>query len=146
MEITEEAVHHICKDLGSTGFRDVRKAISVKLQRPMEKNEQDLLQRLLVSEGIKHEVDNGSSNVIVCTAYSSDYTIGSVCSSINESYAERHSLPFRCNVLDYSEMLAKVHPKQHCTWYKIRMMLDIFNEKMLALEGGIGYLMWIDAG
>jgi hypothetical protein len=31
-----------------------------------------------------------SENILVCTAYSSDYTIGSLCELVNKEYANKH--------------------------------------------------------
>lgn len=42
----------------------------------------------LVNGTKEEEVESGS--ILVCTAYSSDYTIGRLCELVNEEYAHKH--------------------------------------------------------
>jgi hypothetical protein len=42
------------------------------------------------SKLMREEVELLSKNILVCTAYSSDYTIGSLCELVNEEYAKKH--------------------------------------------------------
>ncbi len=85
-------------------------------------------------------------NIEICTAYSTDYTIGHTCASVNRAYADRQGYTFSATVLDYREMLAEIAPRQHCTWYKVLVILGYLrNYEYLTTERGIRYIMWIDA-
>jgi len=86
-----------------------------------------------------------SCNVLMVTAYSDDYTIGSLCEKVNRCYAEKHSYEFLSEVLPLSAMSEAIAPKKHCTWYKIALLKKLFADVSYLESKQIQYIMWIDA-
>lgn len=94
------------------------------------------------SEGISR-----ATGTLVFTAYSSDYSIGGLCSHVNRRWAERHGYEFACTVLPYANMMAEIAPRKFLGWYKALMLNRLLTqESQTELRArNIGYLMWIDA-
>ena len=94
---------------------------------------------------------SGSKNLLrgedflVCTAYTSNYTIGTLCAPINESYCRKHGYRW---VLDgehtYDSMMSVIMPRANCSWYKILLLLRLM-EKALSDRDKVKYIMWIDS-
>lgn len=72
----------------------------------------------------QRDLEEGGSRdqILIYTAYSSDYTIGRLCEKVNHDYATKHGYKFVSIVVDYEEMIKEVSPKQHCTWYKMKVV------------------------
>jgi hypothetical protein len=64
-------------------------------------------------------------NILVCTAYSSDYTIGNLCEVVNREYANKQGYDFLSVTMPYEDMIAKIQPRQHCAWFKALLILNI---------------------
>jgi len=84
-------------------------------------------------------IDN--PNILIITAYSIDYTIGNLCEKVIRKYADYHQYHFISHILPYMDMLSKIHPKLHCTWYKILMINEYLNDN----NNKYDYILWIDA-
>ena len=82
------------------------------------------------------------SAVLLCTAYSSDYSIGGLCEAANRQYAERHGYQFESVVLPYADMLSAIAPRAHPTWYKVFLLRRCLSE---AAARGVAWIVWIDA-
>lgn len=76
--------------------------------------------------------------VCVCTAFTEDYSIGHICAYVNHKYATLHKYSFHCEIDSYDNMLNAIHPRTHCTWYKVKLLLKL-------LELDYDYILWIDA-
>jgi hypothetical protein len=85
------------------------------------------------------------TQVLLFTAYTTDYIVGNACSQVNRMYAERHGYEFHCDVLSYEDMLAAIAPRQFCGWYKVAMICRFLANKEALHRRKIGYIMWIDA-
>lgn len=98
------------------------------------------------AERVRTERDAGAtfspSSILLCTAYSSDYSIGRLCEAVNRQYAARHGYRFESVVLPYSEMLEAVAPRAHPTWYKVLLLRRLLSE---AAAQGVTWIMWLDA-
>lgn len=92
---------------------------------------------------------------IVCTAYTTNYTIGKLCSPVNMEYCHRHGYHWiEESDHEYESMLRIISPRTNCSWYKILMLKRLMN-RLLAEERieqlptvaarNVRYLMWIDA-
>lgn len=85
------------------------------------------------------------SNYLICTAYSTDYSIGSLCERVNYAYAKAHDYEFLSVVLPMDEISSIIHPKAHATWFKIHIILKVLEDINALRAKGIQYIMWIDA-
>ena len=65
---------------------------------------------------------------------------------MNRKYCERHGYKFLADVLAYEDMLRAIAPKQHCTWYKVKMAIEIMKQTEMLRANDVRYVMWIDAG
>lgn len=81
-------------------------------------------------------------SVLLCTAYSSDYSIGRLCEAVNRQYATHHGYRFESAVLPYSEMLDAIAPRAHPTWYKVLLLRRLLSESAVK---GVAWIMWLDA-
>lgn len=97
----------------------------------------------------------------VISAYSDNYTIGKLCAHINRLYCGTHGYEFLCHVLPQVDMEAVIAPRTHCTWYKVKLIIDILTAKLSdtslsntgtdatsgddCVEKGCEYLFWIDS-
>jgi len=87
----------------------------------------------------------GESKILMCTAYSTNYAIGNFCNKINEAYALKFGYEFVSIRKPLEQMIAQIYPKQHCTWYKIYLLLQLFQDLQSQQTQSIHYVMWIDA-
>ena len=139
----------------------VQEHISTKLQRKLTKQE-----RILISKEVKHilgqQKDTPSltpslthsqqsdsdtlvpSDILILMAYSSDYTIGSVCEAVNRHYATRHGYSFECVVQSYEDMLSVIAPRTHCTWYKVYLINSLLHSQGHS-HTQYKFILWIDA-
>ena len=90
----------------------------------------------------KEEV--GPSQILVVTSYTHNYTIGSVCSNINQQYCERHGYRFLEDVMPLAEMKALIKPRKFCGWHKIHLLLSLL-ERVKTNQDDVQYMVWIDA-
>eukprot|EP01063_Lacrimia_lanifica_P012058 TRINITY_DN18682_c0_g1_i2.p1 TRINITY_DN18682_c0_g1~~TRINITY_DN18682_c0_g1_i2.p1 ORF type:complete len:571 (+),score=186.66 TRINITY_DN18682_c0_g1_i2:51-1763(+) len=77
------------------------------------------------------------------TAYSDDYSIGRLCSAVNQRYCARHGYGWVEDVLPYAAMLDAIAPRRHCTWYKVVML-----RRLMAADASAEhhhYFVWVDA-
>lgn len=81
---------------------------------------------------------------MLLTAYTNDYSLGDVCSHVNKTYALKHGYTFRSEKLAYEEMLESIHPRTHCTWYKVHMIREALRYS-LENRDGFKLIVWIDA-
>lgn len=86
-------------------------------------------------------------NIMIVMAYSNDYVAGRVCESVNRDYAAKHGYVFHSVVASSAEMESDIHPKTHCTWYKIKLLRDLLSDAHRAelTRQNVRYLVWIDA-
>lgn len=83
-----------------------------------------------------------NEEILIVTAYSNDYTLGSICEVINRNYASKHGYHFRAVCESYEHMIAAIHPRTHCTWYKVFLLLELLQKYP---SSTYKYIMWIDA-
>ncbi|KAH9152228.1 hypothetical protein AeRB84_005304 [Aphanomyces euteiches] len=83
--------------------------------------------------------------IAMFTAYSTDYSIGYACESVNRMYAEARGYEFHTDVLSYQDMMAAIAPRQFCGWYKVAIIRRFLADMAALRQRGIGYIMWIDA-
>eukprot|EP00092_Neocalanus_flemingeri_P024384 GFUD01026440.1.p1 GENE.GFUD01026440.1~~GFUD01026440.1.p1 ORF type:complete len:355 (+),score=99.13 GFUD01026440.1:51-1115(+) len=60
----------------------------------------------------------------IITAFSDNYKVGNLCAKVNALYARSHGYEWYEEVLTQEDMLAKVAPRTHCTWYKVHMVVE----------------------
>ena len=84
-------------------------------------------------------------NVLMITAYSDDYSIGTLCEKVNRTYAEKHGYEFISEVLPLDVISEIIAPKKHCTWYKIALLKKLFADVSYLESKRIRYILWIDA-
>lgn len=77
--------------------------------------------------------------ICVCTAFTTDYTIGNLCAHVNRRYAVKLGYEFISRVLSYDEMMVEITPRAHCTWYKVLLILELLENNEYS------YIAWIDA-
>lgn len=113
------------------------------------------------------------NEILIITAYTEDYTIGYICDEINRRYAKKYGYQFLSVVDSCMKMLERIKPKIHFTWYKIYLLMKLFEiitgEKFESLNNkiensednndsissssyyslenpsNIKYILWIDA-
>ena len=102
-------------------------------------------------------VSSAGSDILLCTGYSEDYTIGHLTSYVNQQYAQQHGYQYYEEVLSYEDMLRLISPCSHCTWYKvylIRRLLEYQRGKRRTNEDSSSsfsdlkpfyYVLWLDA-
>jgi hypothetical protein len=107
------------------------------------------ISRIICKSRITSQVTSSSSSkhkITVISAYSENYVIGKLCQQVNSIYCETHGYEFICHVLPQMEMEAIIAPRSHCTWYKVKMIIDILTTKLSESESGNSeYLFWIDS-
>ena len=69
--------------------------------------------------------DENGGNVLMFTAFSQDYSLGYICEHVNKTYCARYGYLFRSYVLPYQEIMNKVAPKSHCTWFKVYLIRQV---------------------
>ena len=67
-------------------------------------------------------VSSAGSDILLCTGYSEDYTIGHLTSYVNQQYAQQHGYQYYEEVLSYEDMLRLISPRSYCTWYKVSLI------------------------
>lgn len=95
--------------------------------------------------------------VTLLMSYSTDYSIGRVCEAVNRQYGQRHGYELVSEVLPSEEMMTRIRPKKHCTWYKILLLMKwmeaSLRQRKEEEEESLGssssstrkrYLMWVD--
>eukprot|EP00462_Mataza_sp_D1_P006484 CAMPEP_0175120356 /NCGR_PEP_ID=MMETSP0087-20121206/578_1 /TAXON_ID=136419 /ORGANISM="Unknown Unknown, Strain D1" /LENGTH=318 /DNA_ID=CAMNT_0016401799 /DNA_START=117 /DNA_END=1070 /DNA_ORIENTATION=- len=82
---------------------------------------------------------------LIFTCYSDDYSLGRMCSAVNQRYAAQHGYHFEQEVLSFKEMLATIQPRTHCTWYKVHKLNRLLADQDRLLRDNIRYIVWIDA-
>merc|ERR1712059_15956 len=75
------------------------------------------------------EISSGDNNTRsrfkILMAYTDNYhKVGDLCATVNEEYALRHNYEFRNVVLPDTEVLEKVSPRGHATWYKVLLFIE----------------------
>ena len=60
----------------------------------------------------------------IVTAFSDNYEVGRLCAGVNEVYARRGGYGWWQEVLEQGEMLERISPRTHCTWYKVHIFVD----------------------
>jgi hypothetical protein len=83
-----------------------------------------------------------NDGVLICSAYSDDYTIGRLSEAVNRAYAALHGYRFWSVVLPYEDMLGQIAPRMHVTWFKVLLLRDLLAQAKIR---GISWVMWIDA-
>lgn len=83
-------------------------------------------------------------NIQLVMSYTTDYTIGTICEQVNRAYASKHGYSFYSDILSCEDMLPKIAPKLHFTWYKVLILLNLMQEYLLNPSNHIKYLFWID--
>jgi len=58
------------------------------------------------------------------TAFSTDYDVGHLCSKVNQEYCQLRGYEWAEAVLSKEQMLKSVSPRNHCTWYKVHIIID----------------------
>jgi hypothetical protein len=159
------------------GFRSIQNETRQILGRNLNRNEQNSLTKILLEKSTfldnippnsdqpsthlqprDHENRNIrilSHEILICMAYSKDYTIGNVCEVINSQYASRHGYQFYCEKIEYAKMMEVIEPRKHCAWYKALLIRNLLRSEMkfpLSTETQYSplpkdwkYLVWIDA-
>ncbi|RHY33733.1 hypothetical protein DYB32_001459 [Aphanomyces invadans] len=85
------------------------------------------------------------TGIAMFTAYTTDYSVGYACDTVNRMYAARHGYEFHSDVLPYDAMMGAISPRQFCGWYKVLMIQRFLADMDELRRRQIGYLMWIDA-
>lgn len=116
------------------------------------------ISRLICKSRIPVEtIDNTSTikinhkyEITIITAYSENYRVGHLCEHINRIYCGIHGYEFICHKLPQKEMEEIIMPRKHCTWYKVKMIVDILTTRLSNLSLNSNkhdhpYLFWIDS-
>ena len=141
-------------------FQDIQQFASSFLGRNLKTEERNEISKLLKTiksysrteneleqniDGIYEDNISTLKNVLIISSYSKDYSIGRLSESINRAYADKHGYIFHCDEINYSDMLADIAPRSHCTWYKVLMLLRYLSNETFLNDMKIGYIMWIDS-
>ena len=165
--LTASNVQQYVDSFPSDNFGNILTGIQTSLGRQLSRDEKGFISTALRSRRMKeasiyretdsiylHSGDDsvtGSediqsfSNVLIVTAYSDDYTIGTLCEKVNRSYATLHGYEFHSEVLPLDEMSVAIAPKKHCAWYKIALLKKLFADVDQLRAKKIQYIMWVDA-
>jgi hypothetical protein len=163
---------------GCLSFRSLQNDIRQLLGRNLNRDEQNLLTKILLEKSTFLEIppstpshprsqftphlDNGHGpvgilphEILICMAYSKDYTIGNICEVINSQYATHHGYQFYCEKIEYEKMMTMIEPRKHCAWYKVLLIRNLlksegknsFSSEIQdpPLPTNWRYLVWIDA-
>lgn len=149
-----EIVENLIESTGEIRFSKLNDILNKKLGRKLIPSERNAISSVIanrleqtVDKCHGHPVDSlplkaSSPRIFIIMAYSEDYCIGQLCEIVNRSYAHRHCYQFQSRVFKEKDMLSKIYPKQNCTWYKVKFILDLLNGGDLVV---FDYLLWIDA-
>lgn len=161
--LTASAVQRYVDSTSCDNFGALLTAIQVRLGRQIPREEKGFISSALRCRRMKDaevsrrtdslfpaplSVDNCEQvigNILMVTAYSDDYTIGSLCEKVNRNYAVQHGYEFISEVLPLSIISSAISPKKHCAWYKIALLRKLFADVANLQAKGILYVMWIDA-
>ena len=94
---------------------------------------------------------NKNFKITVISAYSDNYAIGKLCQQVNSIYCGIHGYEFICHVLPQVDMETIIAPRSHCTWYKVKMIIDLLTSKLSDSNTSTTsyedseYLFWIDS-
>ena len=93
---------------------------------------------------------NHELEFVVATAYSTNYTIGKLCGAINRKYCASHGYRFIEKEVDLLTFGSALGTRNHCTWYKIFMMLNYMKDALASSsktqrKNTFTYLVWVDA-
>eukprot|EP00854_Cymbomonas_tetramitiformis_P022545 gene22545-27211_t len=104
-------------------------------------------EQLLYTETAKTGPDDSTDQFLVCTAYTQNYTIGTLCAAINQAYCKRHGYLWREEREHrFEDMMGQIAPRRNCSWYKILMLRKLLEEEADLLSSQrVRYLLWIDA-
>jgi hypothetical protein len=160
-----------------TSFKTIQAQFNQKLGRRLLTHEQRIIsevmsERVTFISPILAPPDLGESNILpheqsisqsiqpheilICMAYSDDYTLGTICELIVRAYALKHGYQFLSQVLPYEEMMRAISPRQHCAWYKALLIRNLLHHLDLPVPSqpqpqpqpvvtDWKFLVWIDA-
>lgn len=148
--ITNDDVLFAINETGKEGFNEIQEYFTRTLGRHLDVAERRSITKSLQKNNLnKMEAQKTSllSNFLpilpheisICTAFTEDYEVGYVTSDVNRAYANHYGYKFQCDILSYDEMIKLIHPRLHCTWYKIHMIIQAF-----LTQADVKYVMWID--
>ena len=80
-----------------------------------------------------------SNKFIVLTAYTQNYTIGTLCSAINKKYCNLHNYQFVEEKIDPETLPSILGNRNHCTWYKVYMILKFMRKELSLLSSHHDY-------
>lgn len=150
--VTPELVASVLEEHPSlSSFNDIQAELSRCIGRRLTTKERKAIASYMNKRAILHaqqkneDASHQLGSVLIITAYSDDYAIGSLCETINRIYAERHGYKFESEVIPYRQMLELIAPRAHCAWYKALLILRYLEKRRELLASGITYLLWIDA-
>lgn len=83
--------------------------------------------------------------ITVCTAYTTNYTLGRLCEDVNRRYCQRHGYRFVSEALDAKQMQAAIDPRTSFSWFKVLMLNRLLEEEIALKDQKEGYVLWIDA-
>lgn len=139
--VTRGEIDLLISETGSTKFGEVQHLVSTSLGRCINYSERRIISDSLrasycaAAERKRSELDEGHRGILMLTAYSTDYTIGKLCDTINKQYAEKHGYKYQSESLSYDEMMQAIGPdKKHCTWYKVLMLKRLLTEEAESLS------------
>ena len=124
------------------------KTLTLEEKRQISKN--ILLRRVQNQLSNENDIEIDTiQQVVVFTAYSDNYSIGKLCEQVNRSYCVKHGYKFECFTLSHDEMVTEVSPRQHCTWYKIKIINKLLSElhqsRSSSVSNSVQYIFWIDS-
>ena len=144
-------------DLCFNGLKNFRREhLPSLLAPPAGENEKKLLHQALKQlQAINAEKERltqealsaaPACKVLICMAFTEDYTIGKLCEHVNHHYAVLHEHEFLCEVMRYEDMMRLIAPRQFAGWYKALLLKRLLCEQRQELQArGITHIMWIDA-
>jgi hypothetical protein len=157
-------------ETGCSSFKTIQYNLNAKLGRRLLRHEQRIISEVIservtfISQTPSSALNDGnalshnhhipqpiqSHEILICMAYSDDYTLGNICELIIRNYALKHGYQFLCQVLPYDEMMRVISPRHHCAWYKALLIRNLLNHFDLPSQPqpvlrDWKYLVWIDA-
>ena len=146
---------------GTAGIRGpwaaLREAATVRMGRPLFKMERPALTDALNTRfdvtgtgGNGGDVASGNKalpRLLLLSAFTTDYSVGHVCTTRNRAYAERHGYAWRCDVLQPATMAATIAPRKFGGWYKVNLLRELLLEQQQqsTADGQYDAFVWIDA-
>lgn len=72
--------------------------------------------------------------------------VGYVVAPVNEAYAKKHNYSFASHILPVEEIVTLIHPRTHCSWYKVLLLRHYLAQKCPNEESlEFSHVVWIDA-